>query len=311
MNDNQSSALVLRPCKSIDEVKQALALARTVFLSQESDHSKLEEKNVQWLDFPGFVPQDVIVLLDDTAIIGCIRLQFRRLRMRNGSFLAANLTAICIDESYRGKGNSKALIESTLDYARSRGAEIAYLFGRRAVDHFYLQFGFEGISTYDKIHISGFSNSESCSWDEVDLKDLDILMNLHRESYGMLSGYMERDLDFWKFSFRRSKISNCFKLLISKKHTAYACLADNRIAEFAISGSNLIGALNELSQSGAMILEASPEHPCVEKIISSGLDITLSHRKCHFGGHLVKSLIPDVKFKHDWQSFNISFLDQL
>lgn len=317
------SKVVFRPCASAEEILAALSLVKSIFLDPKASATSLNEKDFQWLDYPGFNPNHVLGMYRDNKLCGCIRFQKREMLLERKMVRAVNLTSICIAEEARGEGHSVDLMEASFLHAKKvLNADCVFLFARRAVDHFYTRFGFVGISSYDKIafSLSGIKSPEM-KWEDTSKNDLVQVQSLHRKFYKNLEGFMEREIEFWDFSLGRSIRNSALKLksLIMNDGTigGYLMIADSKIQEIGICEGRVKEALSQAIQQGLLpselILNCSPNHGnAVELFNDDGLDITFSTRKCSYGGHMLKSLIENQsQFDFPKISFNFNFLDQL
>jgi hypothetical protein len=118
----------------------------------------------------------------------------------------------------------------------SRNMDLSILHGRRAVDGFYLPFGYYGIGRYIDLEIlSSPSNTE------IDLhavpfeeKHLQTYMQLYNTTYQNLSGSFVRDQLVWRFLLARTDVSNGATRILT-------CVADsNPVGYIVISGEKLI-----------------------------------------------------------------------
>lgn len=302
-----------RACTSKAEVQQAFGLARSVF-SPAAKPDQEAIKTYLWDAFPGAEPKHVFGLFDGTNLVGVVRLQLGYLFIGGRSELACNMTSIAVAEDYRGQGFSLLLMDEAMAYAQSLGARWAYLFARRAVDHYYTRFGFEGASSYDKVvcNLKGEKSGASLNLRAAVESDVSFLRTIHDQHYGQLEGSLKRSSEFWCYSLGR-RITNSQLHIVVADGLGYAVVNEGEVVELAVPSDAALEFVSQLVAEGRLKSELTVHGPsalpAVQGLIAHASDVTVSWRRCTYGGHMIAPLCGQKRPAS--VSLNFPFLDQL
>lgn len=291
------------PARDEKEINLAIALAGGVFASPADDTGQnLERKHVHVLEHPGAGKDSAIVVsLGGQGVIGAAFLIDRLLPRGPVSIRGTFLSSFCIDESLRGQGYSRVLMEAALQACGKRGAAIALVIARRAVDRFYNKFGFWGLSQYSKLTVESAAFADvrlaGLRLRRVSLDDIGACSALYDLAYQESFGHCLRDWQTWKYVIQESEYLRVNVSVIEKGRViiAYAIHdASGNIHEIGSENtSDARTALAMLARSAAaklLTVHIPPIHPAVRAL--EGFDVTLATRECPFGGHMVKVIDP-------------------
>lgn len=283
--------LYVGPARSAEEVTAARELASRVFVAPKGWTEDAEYKRVLWEEprFPG-ASHVVVAVTDQGALAGTIRLLPRLVRFAIGRLRVAGVSSVCVAESHRGLGVSRLLTEVTLRHARALGYEIALLFARRAVDHFYPRFDFWGLSSYSHLLIAGTMPRDlSVRRRPASVADSPRILQWHQASYGMSGGFIERTRDFLDFMLHTKRSASLTVDVVERNGIpiGYFACDGARVVELGCFPENARDLLPIILDAGgaAVSVNAFAHHPIRQ--VLDGLDVTISSRVCAYGGHMV------------------------
>ena len=142
-------------------------------------------------------------------IVGAVIIVYKKMFFYNSKIKSAFLTDVCIDKAFRGKGLSRILLENCFKILKKKKCVVAIVIARRAVDYYYSKFNFWGVSSYPKIYINNKLKKNIIVKDvihkKVNKNDLVHISKLHKNTYGKIFGYFERDYNFWNYSLFSTK----------------------------------------------------------------------------------------------------------
>ncbi|HIJ85552.1 MAG: N-acetyltransferase protein [Magnetococcales bacterium] len=284
------------------EVEAARHLAAKVFgriIGQEA--SVYEKAKISlWDSFSPVTPENIIIISDcPNSVIGLVRLCPRIIHRAQQPFSCAGISSVCIEPSWQGKGLSKLLMNKVLEIIESRNFDFTLLFGRRAVDYYYNQFSFFGMSSYNRFIVSSRDLQRSHKI-EIELvaaclEDIDQCAPWYEESYQNCFGRITRSSNYWHSlleNIQRSKYQVDF-VRYHGKNVGYIIHNGSIIFEISIPSEDLaLSALAVFSRKDPMaqvvILEVPAEH--VIRLSFSEIDFRMETRQCSYGGHMVRIL---------------------
>lgn len=331
--------LSARPAKTQAELGVALDLAASVFREGDALPGAVRHKSRLLTPTHAIEPYQCIVVHDNGMIIGTAFLVTRDFvfpdRVRQGTYL----TSICMSSDARGQGVSRLLMETTLAHAQALGSEVALVVARRAVDHYYLQFGFHGVSQYARTEIqtlTGPQTSEVCDARLVRhgpavgngfSLPLGPLSELYAQTYHGQAGACLRDESVWHFIDWKMADRDC-ELHTLEDETAYAIHRGGDVFELGARDSEaysrLLDALSRQTGAASLKLHSvSADHP-VHRVLGER-DHGVTKRQCSYGGHMICmlddrtldriSLCGRLGLSHSLgqdggQSFNLLYMDE-
>ena len=284
----------------------ALELATRIFhpadcLTKEA----IEDKKHLMSPLEAISHNDAVILKNDAGRISGVcflvdREFYRNKRKVKGTFL----TAICIEESSRGRGLSRMLMNATIAECERRGADFAILIARRSVDHFYNQFSFWGLSQYGRVDVrlAGKLPATDYLISPATTEDLEAVSRQHETTYSDLYGSCVRPLDYWKHMLWRTE---------KQRRTFVTFRRQDRIFGYVIfSGSHLheiasapdVSCLELLEELGRKYslreasVKCSRDHPLIGELCH--VEFSITQRQCHYGGHMVRVIDRGVLFDH-------------
>lgn len=293
--------LVVTPVADANEFAEAYALALSVFTENTSMEGYREYKLFNWTDDPWFNYHNILLARYRGEPAGLIRIVPRILYRGNEPFSVAGISSVCLLPKFRGAGLSVPLMEQSLEYCSARGYDIAFLFARRAADHYYTRFGFHGIASYSRVFITQtlYTGKRNLSVSAIDHSLYHIYNAAYEYSYANCFGRFERTDAYWKYIITSALWRKEFRFYTIRRDDiaiGYVIAGDTNIHEVAVntdlSGVELIHLLmNNLAVNHAnnkLEIEILPQHRLLNSL--QGNDITLQSRECTYGGRMVKIL---------------------
>lgn len=292
--------LIVKPVASAHEFEKAYALALSVFSENSTIDHYNDHKKLTWTKDPYSGYQNILLARYGNEYAGLIRIVPRILYRGNRSYSVAGISSVCLLPSLRGKGLSVPLMDQSLTYCSERGYDFAFLFARRAADHYYTRFGFHGVAAYAKIFVkkngAPFADT-SFSLGEMDLSQISLYAAAYEKSYQNCFGRIERSDAYWHFLLGSLGSRNdCQFKTIRKEGVAIGYMVHNtkKILEIAlvpdVPGEGLVGFLLDAKlfepATDTLELEILPQHSLVDRL--KGMDITFQQRECNYGGHMLK-----------------------
>lgn len=291
------------PARNQEELNLAIALAGRVFASPTEDLAPaVERKKVLVLEHPGAGENPAIVVsLPGKGVVGAAFLIDRVFPHGPASIRGTFISAFCIDENLRGQGYSRALMAAAVQACSKRGAAIALVIARRAVDHFYTKFGFWGLSQYSKLTV------ESAALSHISIAGLRLRRASHDDlpqcgekydlAYRDSFGHCLRNRQTWEYIIKKSACLGVRVSVIEKEAViiGYAIHDESgNIHEIGVDSTSdariALAVLARLAAGKLLTVHVSPIHPVVHAL--EGFDVTLATRECPFGGHMVKVVDP-------------------
>lgn len=278
------------------DIERALALAAKTFRSGEDPDTAISIKKFL-VSLGGTIPeQDVVILVNeaDEMLGACFlidRLFFKGSNRLKGTFL----TSVCIAESSRGKGLSALLMNCAIAECERRDSVFAILIARRAVDYFYNQFNFWGLSQYSTININLkdiSTSSNRFALYPANEDDLVLVNCAYEHTYSALLGSCERSVEYWRHILRKAKKQNNTFVVFRMQGIicGYAIFAGSEIHEVASNSDvlclDLLHYLGEVYSLTNIALNSSPQHRIVHELHS--FDFSVTQRQCPYGGHMVR-----------------------
>lgn len=303
--------LLVEPVQNEGEFTEAYNIALSVFAENTSMPGYADYKLFNWESDPYFNYKNILLAKYNGQPAGLIRIVPRKLFRGTSSYSVAGISSVCLLPQLRGKGLSVSLMEQTLAYCKEQGYEIAFLFARRAADHYYTRFGFHGITSYSRVFISSSLKSAQMqlSISEVDDELYSIYNDAYENCYRDCFGRIERTTAYWNFVIgliERRKDYRFYTIRLNEIPIGYLIAGQTNICEIAVNtavpGEELIHLVvsNRLVEStnDKIEIEMLPQHSLMNSF--RGTDITVQSRECTYGGRMVKILDVDSvnrKFK--------------
>ncbi len=303
--------------KTLTDLKESIKLATNIF-KQNNNNINYNKKLILWKYKKKIDLKSIIIIKDNkNNIIGLTRLIPKKFKLNNKILNVCGLSSICIHEKYRSKGLSIKLINYSLQYAQNNYFDLAILFARKNLDHYYNQFGIFGVSHYSSLTINSSDLLSQCK-EKYDLKkikisDLKSVQKIYNTTYLKCNGVFYRDLNFWKYIMHKNKIDkNKFEIIKDKKNIlGYLIRKSNHIYEIGFSSKiNKNKLLRTLYLSKKQIkIDILQNHPVLNFIYN--LDHTFSFRQCNYGGHMLKILNIKKLKKISKHKFNKNELNKI
>lgn len=297
--------LLIAPAASDSEVDEALRLACQVFSENNTAANYRDYKAVLWRDDPAFASHNVLIARTRAgALAGLIRVIPRRLRRAGQSMRVAGISSVCVKPEFRGRGYSVPLMEHALEHCRSLGFDVAFLIARRAADHYYTQFGFWGVSSYNRLSITRSAapggTPAAIAFPPARREWIDCYRSAHVECYADSFGWFERDRSYWDFLLKRLSLLPGVEFRGITRHgtpLGYVVKGNGLIHEVAfldaLPAAELVHALAPSAGDAALTLQLDlpPEHRLCRML--QNFDCSIRYRECTYGGHMLRILNAD------------------
>lgn len=280
------------------ETKAALRLALQVFTNAGAEHAHLAKAS-QWYRDPSFDDSNIVLAVIGERIVGVVRLVPRVIHRGLEQLPAVGISSVCVDPAYRGRGLSILLMERALVIGRDRGFTLAFLIARRALDYFYLRFGFAGVSAYERVSLTisatgGSKNDAEFRPLETDM--VDFCQAAHDREYFACFGRMTRTPQRWSVIIRslRARGLTGHSIWCAGQPVGYVIRHDSLVCELALTNEwsvpDLIGVLiaRGMLRSQEDWLQIPSAHAIVRR--SAAHDLRFMRRSCPYGGHMVAIL---------------------
>jgi len=282
------------PCKTKQEVNLSIKLSKRIF---NSNNHKITAryKNILWLRDSDFVAKNIYIAKENDKIIGIVRIIPRTFKIKNIRIKAACLSSICIDPCHRGKRLSYPLMKAVHARLESEGFNLSYLIARKAVDYYYLKFGYYGIPAHEKLIVKEKKTSKAvytiCNKYHLSDELISKVNIWYRKAYRNTLGFTERSKKFWLFTLKRiAVLSNHNFLIIFKNNNpaGYIIRNMNEVLELGFDKScdnNLI--------ADSIIKKTKIKEFCIPHthMLAEGLrneDVIYQSRLCDYGAHMFK-----------------------
>lgn len=286
------------PARSEAEVNAAVRLAATVFYPADEASAAFERKSFLLSAERGIRPDDVIVVvLSDGRVIGTIILVDRIMPRAGVDLPVTYLSSVSVAEDMRGKGHSVALMEAALAACHQRDCAMAFLIARRAVDHYYTQFRFWGLSSHNQMDIklramgpraSGLRTAQE--------QDLAACAVLYEHAYAGAFGHHKRSAEYWSFLLRKATRLDTDLLVLENEGAVvgYFLAAKERVFEFSVADAvpvlNAIADFARRYDYERLLLDIGPTHAAAPQLLYAA---NLTSRECRFGGHMGRVIDAD------------------
>jgi predicted acetyltransferase len=293
--------LIVRPVQNADEFTEAYNIALSVFAESTSLSGYADYKLFNWESDPYFNYQNILLARYNGESAGLIRIVPRKLLRGTCSFSVAGISSVCLLPQFRGLGLSVSLMEQTLVYCKEYRYEIAFLFARRAADHYYTRFGFYGIASYSRVFVDSSLRAAQLQLSVSEADDVlyTLYNNAYEKCYRDCFGRIERTPGYWEFiikSIERRKDYRFYTIHHNEQPIGYLIAGQKNICEIAVETTISGEALTHLIVSNRLVecvndkieIEMLPQHALIDSF--RGTDITLQSRECPYGGRMVKIL---------------------
>jgi L-amino acid N-acyltransferase YncA len=280
------------PARTSNELDDARRLAGRVLEANATAAEARDHKSFLWSE-PGFPGLDhvVVVTTPGGEVQAVVRLLPRCLRRQGERFKVAGVSSVCVVETHRKRGLGRLVMEAALEQARKLGYEVTALFARRAVDHLYTRFDIWGLASYSKLAIApaavGEQQDGAVTVRALEESDIPTAARWHSSCYRDCFGWFERSLEEWSFLRKRAQRRQMSLVVAETGGVAmgYAVLQSTRVVEIGFEETaDAKPMLRALVPTQALV-DLPPRHVLLSRI--HNLDLTVSSRRCEYGGHMV------------------------
>lgn len=282
------------------ELINALELIAKVFYNGKTEKILIPYKYLK--------PDNFIAIKIKNQIIAVCVIITRELFYNDKLIKASFLSFVCVDESYRGKGLSRKLINFSIDECYNRKSKISIVIARKLVDKYYQKFEFFGVSQYSKtlLLVKNKSKESKYSFNELKKENYKDLNEIYNSIYFSSYGAFKRDEEYWSYIIKKVK-SLGFKLktiILNKELIGYVIYDNENIFEIATTSKiNYINILEQMVTENYidknLTIHCSSDHPI--HLFMEDLDHSISNRQCKFGGHMIK-INDHIFFKNTFKS---------
>lgn len=292
--------LNVRPVASEAEYDRAYRIALATFDQYSAMEGYSLHKHFLWSTDPYAEHQNILLAWYEGKPAGLIRVVPRVICRIDQTFSVAGISSVCITAGLQGKGLSVPLIEQSIALCTERGFDIAFLFARRAADHYYTRFGFSGVASYARVSIKippAENNYRDFTLSSANMELVGLYAAAYERSYHDCFGRVQRTAAHWKFllgSFKYMKDCSFYTISASGSAAGYVVWDGKKILEIAIDeiikGPAIISFLKNCfcPREEALEMEMLPQHTLYRFFES--LDTSYKSRECSYGGHMARIL---------------------
>ena len=145
---------------------------------------------------PFLRPEDTRILLEKGIIRSSVRVYFRHVHYGGSTLKMGGIGDVGTDPSVRGRGYASLLMNDAVEYMKSKGTILSFLFTR--INPFYTQFGYFTLPTLD-LTLHPPSPSTALPYRKADLnRDLSALIRMYDRSNRSRTAPVVRDEKYWK-----------------------------------------------------------------------------------------------------------------
>jgi len=292
--------------RSDNERKAALELAAASFSQIGVPLEMAIHRKANFLfEHPGFGDSSVVVVCDKSdSVVGSAFLINSEMPDGKGLLKSVFISSVSVAEKSRGQGLSVLLMESAIRVATERGADIAIVIARRAVDGYYTRFGFWGVSQYSKVSLELATLPldkhlvQLVLLKSVTKQDLGLCATLYAENYKNLFGHCLRKPEMWEYVLNKLPFLGLrFDLVLIDGEPVSYVVHDGagEFHEIGVVSSDTLFSLRMFFAACApgcksVTLHIPATHPFLGRL--EGADVSLTLRECPYGGHMVRILSP-------------------
>lgn len=292
--------------RSDNERKAALELAAVSFSQLDVPLETATHRKASFLyEHPGFGETSVVVVCDKSdSVVGSAFLINSEMPAGKRLLKSVFISSVSVAEKSRGQGLSVLLMESAIRAATERGADIAIVIARRAVDGYYTRFGFWGVSQYSKVRLalatlpSDKHPIQSVLLKPVTRKDVGLCATLYAANYNNLFGHCLRKPEMWEYVLNKLPYLGLrFDLVLIDGELAGYVVHDGagEFHEIGVVSSETLFSPRMFFAACApgcesVTLHIHATHPFLGRL--EGADVSLTLRECPYGGHMVRILSP-------------------
>ncbi len=290
--------------RSDSEREAALELAAASFSQPDAPLEEAIHRKSNFLhQHPGFGETSVIVVCNRSGlVVGSAFLINSDMPVGKRLLKSVFISSVSIAEKFRGQGVSVLLMQSAISAATERGADIAIVIARRAVDGYYTRFGFWGMSQYSKVKLelatlpSDNHPARSVLLKPVTRTDVGLCATLYAGNYSNLFGHCLRKPKMWEYILQKLPYLGLrFDLvLIDGERVGYVVHDGNGdFHEIGVVSSDILFSPRVFLAACApecksVTLHIHATHPFLSRL--EGADVSLILRECPYGGHMVRIL---------------------
>lgn len=288
-----SGMINFRLANSLKECAEAFNLANRIFSQNPTDQNY---KTMLWAKNGNDQPEQLMLAVDGAKIIGLVRMCPSQMIWREEEFSTCGLTSICIDMNYRGKNFGRGLMEATVEHCDEKGFDASLLVARRAVDHFYLKFGFIGASSYPSITVQEIPEmlGTEISFRDFNLNNSQEYLIHYDHAYHESLRIVRHVGVFWQYAIQRLNFLDLtFQeiwsdgeligyVLHNKDHVEEIAFADG------VSEIKILSTLRKLKNMlpGQLMLKIPHQHQLLSSL--KNCDVIFMSRQCRYGGHMLR-----------------------
>lgn len=231
-------------------------------------------------------------------LIGIVRIVERKMRLGTAILNCGGISSVSIHPDWRRQGIMAEIMNAAHKRMTQCDMDISFLYGRRAMDGYYTQFGYYGINRYlDLEIISSIVGEDNLQVLPFSQQNISTIANLYNDTYANLSGSVVRDEKIWAFLIARMNETDKQTRLLechskeSSEMIGYLIISGDKMIELSLPHvffPYLPSAINKL---GLNYISIHPHHPFYTYVRSNFS--TLQHERFTLdGGYMGKILDP-------------------
>ena len=228
-------------------------------------------------------------------LIGVIRIVDRVMLINGVRLTCGGISSIGVKPEWRNRGVCSAMMKKALSLMMQKQKDISVLYARRALDGFYIPFGYQGVGSYGQLQIISFPSvgQKNLRTKNFQKDDFSFLQKSYKKTYYSLSGSIVRSKAIWNFIIDRvkSKISPAQIIIFyqGSRRIGYGVVKEQILVELGIEKKYFSQLVVWLKEQVCKSVSLHPGHPFVI-YCRSNFNTILTERFALDGGYMAQSI---------------------
>lgn len=241
---------------------------------------------------PSLSPRNLILARSDRGdLIGVVRIVDRKILVDGVILECGGISSVGVHSQWREKGVCTALMDKAIETMIARGKDVSILHGRRAMDGFYVQYGYTGIGRYTDMEVDYPDGEFKLKAAPFQQNDFNLIKKMYDKIYRHLTGSFVRDAGVWNYLLALAKNGNGrIKIFVYKKgkeSVGYFVIIDRKMVEMAVEKEHFL-AVSAINRSlGVDSVALHPRHPFYI-FCRTHLNTTAKERFALDGGYMAR-----------------------
>lgn len=242
----------------------------------------------------------IIARSSQGALIGLARIVDRQLRIGRALLNVGGISSVSVLPEWRKKGVCSWIMKKAHALMKERGKDIAVLYGRRAVDGFYVRYGYYGIAQYIDLEVNTSQIRRGmlkCVSFKGTKEQAQSVMKFYKKEYLPLAGSIVRTPKIWQYLFAQIKESSgkqqLFLFFEGKNPAGYCLIREDKLIELSLLEKHYEDFLGFLKPLKIAALSIHPQHPFFRYCRSRINTTILKERFALNGGYMACIINPE------------------